>query len=90
MDIFLDGLKIETHVCSVENRDGKIKLRIEFNVKSEQYHSVTTKLYAGQFLVEVPEKKLVFNGRIKEYSTSITNLYEKGQEGNFLLVLEEI
>lgn len=90
MDILFDELNIKTHQFHFEvNQDDKIRVTVEFKVNSEQYHDVTTKLYAGQFFIKVPEKNLAFHGRIKEYSTSITNLYEKGQEGNFHLVLEE-
>lgn len=89
MDVLLDGYKLHTHVYREERKNGNLSIKIEFRVSSEDYHSVTTKLYEGSFFVEIPEKELAFKGRIKEYSTSITNLYVKGQEGNFLLVLEE-
>ncbi|WP_077324658.1 DUF3219 family protein [Virgibacillus siamensis] len=70
-----------------ENPDG---FCVEFKVTSEGYHDITTLLYKGMFDIEVPEKGLAFRGNIREYSTSITNLYESGQVGEFRLCLREV
>lgn len=69
--------------------NGLIQISLEFKVTSEEYHDITTLLYEGEFEVRVPESSLEFIGRILEYSTSITNLYESGQVGTFKLVLLE-
>lgn len=66
------------------------KLTVEFNVTSEEYHDVTTLLYRGTFDVKVLEHDLQFRGSIQQYSTSFTNLYEKGQVGVFTLSLLEL
>lgn len=89
MEVLLDNQKLSTHTFQEEREKGKIIVTIEFKVTSEDYHAITTLLYKGSFFVEVPEKNLEFHGKIKEYSTSITNLYEKDQVGNFFVVLEE-
>jgi hypothetical protein len=47
-------------------------------------------LYKGTFHVNVPEEDLDFQGTIHQYSTSFTNLYEKGQVGDFSLSLIEV
>jgi hypothetical protein len=66
------------------------KISVNFKVTSAEYHDVTTLLYLGTFNIEVPERVLGFRGTIQEYSTSVTNLYEKGQTGNFKLSLLEV
>ncbi len=73
-----------------ETENGLLKILIDFKVNSEEYHNITTLLYKGIFDVKVPEKELAFRGKIQQYSTSITNLYEKGQVGEFQLSLLEV
>jgi len=68
------------------SKNGDI-ISFTFEVKSEDYHDVTTLLYEGKFLVELPEKDEKFTGTIQEYSTSVTNLYESGNVGVFKLSL---
>ncbi|WP_425456206.1 DUF3219 family protein [Bacillus yapensis] len=88
--MFLDGRKIKAHTYEELNQNGKHKIKVQFHVKTEEYHEVTTLLYKGSFQVEVPQHNLNFHGEIQEYSTSITNLYEENQVGDFLLVLIEV
>jgi len=70
--------------------NGLHKIDIEFEVKSEDYHDIAVLLYEGTFHISVPEKDLTFNGTIQKYSTSITNLYEKGQVGTYCVSLIEV
>jgi hypothetical protein len=70
--------------------DGLIKISVNFNVTSDEYHDITTLLYNGTFEVKVPDKDLSFKGTIKQYSTSFTNLYENDQVGDFSLSLLEV
>ncbi|ERN51394.1 DUF3219 family protein [Alkalihalophilus marmarensis] len=65
------------------------EISVVFHVTSEEYHDIATLLYQGTFDVKVPERGLSFRGSIVQYSTSITNLYEKGQVGNYSLTLLE-
>ncbi|WEG17341.1 DUF3219 family protein [Alkalihalophilus pseudofirmus] len=65
------------------------EISVVFHVTSEEYHDIATLLYQGTFDVKVPERSLSFRGSIVQYSTSITNLYEKGQVGNYSLTLLE-
>ncbi|MFP7171164.1 DUF3219 family protein [Terribacillus sp. 7520-G] len=65
------------------------EIRFKFPVTSEAYHDVAVLLYKDDFQVEVPEDEIAFEATIKQYSTSITNLYEEGQVGEYSLVLEE-
>ncbi|MEC0283968.1 DUF3219 family protein [Terribacillus saccharophilus] len=65
------------------------EISFKFPVTSEDYHDVAVLLYKDDFRVEVPEENIAFEAAIKQYSTSITNLYEKDQVGEYSLVLEE-
>lgn len=65
------------------------KIGLEFKVSSQDYHQITTLLYANDFDVRVPDKGLAFPATIHSYSTSITNLYEEGAVGDFKLELME-
>lgn len=65
------------------------KISFEFTVTHEDYHDVTTLLYKNDFIVKVPAENLEFPATISNYSTSITNLYEEGAEGEFKLELME-
>lgn len=73
-----------------EKVNGGYKISVDFNVTSEDYHDVTTLLYNGTFDVKIPERNITFRGTIHDYSTSITNLYIKGQIGQFKLTLVEV
>ncbi|RKJ62383.1 DUF3219 family protein, partial [Butyricicoccus sp. 1XD8-22] len=46
--------------------------------------------YEGSFNVKVEERNIAFRGTIQNYSTSITNLYEKGQVADYKLSLVEV
>lgn len=81
--IYVDNYKEETE-------NGLHKIFIDFKVSSDEYHDITTLLYEGNFNVKVPERGLAFRGNIRKYSTSFTNLYEKGQIGDFSLCLLEV
>lgn len=70
--------------------DGLHNIIIDFKVKSEDYHDIAVLLYKGTFNIEVPEMDLVFIGTIQRYSTSITNLYEDGQIGDYHVSLLEV
>jgi Protein of unknown function (DUF3219) len=89
-EILLNDTVIKVTQYREEKVDGLHKISIHFEVTSEDYHDVTTLLYKGTFNVHVPEKSLIFRGTIQEYSTSITNLYDKGQVGDFTLSLLEV
>ncbi|MFB5281078.1 DUF3219 family protein [Peribacillus sp. Hz7] len=71
-----------------KTQDGDL-ISVTFDVTSEDYHDVTTLLYKGAFDVKIPERNREFKGTIQQYSTSITNLYEKGNVGEFKLCLLE-
>lgn len=66
-----------------------IQISVEFLVTSDEYHAITTLLYINNFQVKVPEKDLVFHGVIKQYSTSLTNLYKENQVSRFSLQIIE-
>lgn len=89
-EILLNDTVIKVMQYREEKVNGLHKISIHFKVTSEDYHDVTTLLYKGMFNVQVPEKGLIFRGTIQEYSTSITNLYEKDQVGDFTLSLLEV
>lgn len=63
--------------------------KFSFDVTSATYHEITTLLYTNDFHIEVPENNLKMNAEIATYSTSITNLYDENQVGEFYLELIE-
>ncbi|CAM3790528.1 DUF3219 domain-containing protein [Mesobacillus thioparans] len=88
-EIVLDGYPIVLSKFESFIEDGFRFVSVEFPVTTEIYHDVTTLLYKGEFQVRIsgyPD----FLGRIVEYSTSVTNLYESGQVGQFKLALMEV
>ncbi|MBS4210231.1 DUF3219 family protein [Bacillus sp. FJAT-50079] len=89
-EIQLNDTKIGiTQYEEIEDK-GRTQISVTFYVTSDDYHDVTTLLYKGTFDVIVPERHLEFRGTIQTYSTSITNLYEKGQIGEYKLTLKEV
>lgn len=65
------------------------KITFKFHVTSDDYHDITTLLYENDFQVKVPEEDHAFQATIHNYSTSITNLYNAGEVGEFYLELVE-
>jgi hypothetical protein len=90
IEIFLNDTLIKVINYEEEKVNGLNKISVDFTVTSEDYHEITTLLYKGSFDVKVPERHLSFRGAIQQYSTSFTNLYVKGQVGNFKLSLLEV
>lgn len=88
-EIILNNQVIQVSQYEESKINGLIQISIEFKVTSNEYHDITTLLYKGEFEVMVPGSSLEFRGRIVEYSTSVTNLYESGQFGIFKLALLE-
>ncbi|WP_456363039.1 DUF3219 family protein [Priestia aryabhattai] len=89
-EIVLNDTPIQIYSYEQEIVKGKTKVSVDFKVTSEEYHDITTLLYKSTFHVNVPEEDLDFQGTIHQYSTSFTNLYEKGQVGDFSLSLIEV
>ena len=87
--IVLDDRIIQVFSYEEVKVNERYKIAVMFNVTSEEYHDVTSLLYKGTFDVIVPEKDIRFRGTIYNYSTSITNLYEKNQVGQYSLTLIE-
>lgn len=87
--LILNDTVIQLNRYEEEKVNGYYKVSVEFDVTSEDYHDITTLLYKGIFDVKVPERNIAFRGTIHEYSTSITNLYVKGQIGQYKLTLVE-
>ena len=87
--LILNDRIIQLSSYKEEKVNGLYKVSVIFNVKSEEYHEIATLLYNGTFDVKIPEKDLMFRGTIYNYSTSITNLYEKDQVGQYKLTLVE-
>ena len=89
-EIYLNERVIPIEHYNEEQVDGLQKIHIQFKVTSEEYHDIAVLLYEGTFDVKVPERNLVFRGTIHHYSTSVTNLYEKGQVADYKLTLMEV
>lgn len=86
--ILINNFPLEVNNLQRETSE-RIKISFDFIVTHEDYHNVTTLLYENDFIVKVPEENLEFPATITNYSTSITNLYEEGAEGEFKLELIE-
>ncbi|MFP7298105.1 DUF3219 family protein [Neobacillus niacini] len=89
-EIILNKTSINVYKYEEKTENGLQKISVQFKVTSEEYHDITTLLYKGTFDVKVPERDLSFRAKIYQYSTSFTNLYIKGQVGDFMLVLLEV
>ena len=90
VEILLNDTVILVTSYHEETNNGLHKIIITFKVTSEEYHDIATLLYQGTFDVKVPGRGLAFRGTIQEYSTSITNLYEKGNVGEYRVCLKEV
>lgn len=88
--LFLNDTLIQLRSYEEEKVNGMHRISVDFDVTSEDYHEITTLLYNGTFDVKIPERGLTFRGTISNYSTSITNLYVKGQIGQYKLTLLEV
>lgn len=89
-EILIDDRAIRVYRYCDEIVDDLFQICVEFKVTSKEYHDITTLLYKGKFQINVPEKDIHFHGKIQQYSTSVTNLYEKGNVADFKLCLREI
>ncbi|KKK37751.1 hypothetical protein WQ57_12395 [Mesobacillus campisalis] len=89
-ELILDGHTIKLDDYEESLMDGLRKLSVRFQVTSEEYHDIAVLLYKETFQVSVPERNLLFEGKIVQYFTSLTNLYQEGQTGDYYLTLLEI
>ncbi|MGF7533441.1 DUF3219 family protein [Bacillus mexicanus] len=85
----LNDVTLEMAAYQEEN-EPKRKIALTLNVTSETYHDIAVLLYEKTFHVEVPERKLDFQGEITNYSTSLTNLYEPESVSEFYIEITEI
>ncbi|MFS0749170.1 DUF3219 family protein [Oceanobacillus sp. 1P07AA] len=85
----LNNQELIARDVKLKEQNEKTELSFYFKVTSETYHDITVLLYENDFRVQVPEKNITFSATIKQYATSITNLYEEGKEGDFFLLLVE-
>ncbi|MFG3613189.1 DUF3219 family protein [Rummeliibacillus stabekisii] len=88
--MILDDRTIQLTNYEEEKVNGLYTVSVEFDVRSEEYHDIATLLYKGTFDVKIPEKDIAFRGTIHNYSTSITNLYNEGEVGQYKLILLEV
>ncbi|MDN4493539.1 DUF3219 family protein [Ureibacillus aquaedulcis] len=89
-EIILNDTVIPIEKYEETTVNGLHNIIIDFKVASEDYHDIAVLLYEGTFQITVPVKDLSFKGSIIQYSTSITNLYEKGQIGDYHVSLQEV
>lgn len=89
MEIKINGQVFEGRQVELNETADKKQVAFSFDVTSETYHDVTSLLYKNDFEVEIPERFIAFPATINEYSTSTTNLYEKGKTSEFYLKLRE-
>lgn len=82
-EIIIDDTILPITDYKQNEKAGKLHVFVKFNVSSDQYHDMTTMLYKDNFHIKVPQKNLLFEAKITQYATSITNLYKKDQVGVF-------
>lgn len=89
MDIIvLDDLTLEVKELKRDEEEGTVY--IEFDVSSEDYHNLSEHLYKEKFLVRLPgNNNEEFNAKIINYSTSLDNLYEEDNVGEYHITLKE-
>jgi len=89
-EIILNNTLIKVNSYEQRTVNHLHEISVGFEVTSKEYHEITTLLYQGTFDIKVPERDLSFRGTIKQYSTSIANLYEEGQIGDYSLTMLEV
>ncbi|MDM5332196.1 DUF3219 family protein [Ureibacillus composti] len=89
-EIVLNDTVIQLENYKEETVNDLRKVVLDFKVTSEDYHDIAVLLYEGTFDVKVPDRNLSFRGTIQQYSTSITNLYDKGEVGDYHVCLLEV
>ncbi len=89
-EMILNDQRIELTGFEEKEENGRLVISVKFNVTSAEYHDVTTLLYEETFDVSVPEKDMKFKGVITNYLTSLDNLYEDNQMGEYQVTLTEI
>jgi len=93
--IFLNSTPIEVDdfshstIPDKKSHDLLRVIAVDFKVSSKDYHDITALLYKNDFNIIIPGKNIEFRGHILNYSTSITDLYQEDQVGDFHLELIE-
>ena len=86
--IVLDDVTLDVKELKRDVSEGTVY--IEFDVTSDDYHNLSKHLYKEEFLVTLPgNNNEEFKARIVNYSTSLDNLYEEGQVGEYRIALKE-
>ncbi|WP_080848345.1 DUF3219 family protein [Cytobacillus gottheilii] len=88
-EIFLNGTSINVKGLKHDVAGSLHKITVVFDVNSEEYHDIAVLLYEKNFEVSVPSLQLAFSGEIVHYYTSLTNLYEKGNVGEYTVTFLE-
>ncbi|MFC5731732.1 DUF3219 family protein [Cytobacillus gottheilii] len=88
-EILLNGTSIKVKSLNHNLAGSLHKITVVFNVNSEEYHDIAVLLYEKSFQVSVPSLQLAFTGEIVHYFTSLTNLYEKGNVGEYTVTFSE-
>jgi hypothetical protein len=93
VEVFVNDLLIQANQLEHEQieKNGRQShlVRLQFHVKSEDSHRVTTTLYENDFTVRIPTKNLEFQAVIHNYYTSIADLHVEGAVADFSLELIE-
>lgn len=85
--IVLDDLTLDVKELTRDEEEGTV--RIAFDVASEDYHNLSKHLYKEEFLVRLPgSNNEEFRARIINYSTSLDNLYEEDNVGEYRITLK--
>lgn len=88
--VYLNDTPIQVTQYQEYTKDGFLHIAIDFKVTSQEYHDIVTLLYEGTFDVKIPEKNLSLRATIHQFYTSVTNLYEENQVGEYHVLLREV
>ena len=85
--IMLDDLTLDVKELIRDTEAGEV--RITFDVASEDYHHLSEHLYQEEFKVRIPgNNNEEFDGKIVNFSTSLDNLYEEDNVGEYKITLK--
>ncbi|QQD86094.1 DUF3219 family protein [Jeotgalicoccus sp. ATCC 8456] len=85
----LDDLTLDVKELVRDKEEGTVN--IVFDVASEDYHYLSKHLYQEQFRVRIPgNDNEEFEAKIVNFSTSLDNLYEEDNVGEYNITLKVI
>ncbi|QTG86503.1 DUF3219 family protein [Bacillus amyloliquefaciens] len=86
----LNGVRLKMYDCKESAGENGRMISFILKVTSETYHDIAVLLYEKTFDNKAPKRGLEFRGKITNYYTSVTNLYNKDETDDFFVEMTEI